>query len=325
MDHLPTVPGAPRGHHSFGFGGWGLAMTAMGLSSVLVSASEDGGNALDRRPFTWTPCPIKPVLPSGPPGSWDENTRERMWVIHQDGRYDAWYAGWKGPYDKTRPKLAQLGYATSKDGVHWSKHPGNPIFTDRWTEDMCVVKDGDTYYMYAEDESFDRTVIHLLVSKDKVHWTPLGNVLESEPANAWEKGWVGTPLVWKEGARWHMLYEGGPPGDIALATSKDGRHWTRNPRNPVLTEGTGWEDRAVAPDSLIKLNGQYYLFYHACGGRWQSGLATSQDLIHWNRHPGNPIVPEPSPVLVDAPDRYLLYVHDTKAEPLGVYLYVSPK
>ena len=29
-----------------------------------------------------------------------------------------------------------------------------------------------------------------------------------------------TPTIWKEGEWWLMLYEGGPPGDIALARSR---------------------------------------------------------------------------------------------------------
>ena len=45
----------------------------------------------------------------------------------------------------------------------------NPIFTQRWCEDMCVVRNGDTYYMYAEDESSPHTVIHLLTSNTKMY------------------------------------------------------------------------------------------------------------------------------------------------------------
>ncbi len=310
---------------------WCVTWLVLALNAlpVVFAGQPLAGNTAAEAPnkslVGWTPAAVKPVLPSGPPGSWDENTRERMWVIYEDGQFHGWYAGWSGPYKQDVPKLVKLGYATSDDGMHWKKYPGNPVFTARWAEDMSVVKDGDTYCMYAEDESLGRTVIHLLTSKDKIHWTPYGNVLEKEPNHSWEKDWVGTPLAWKEGPHWYMLYEGGPPGDIALATSSDGRHWTRSPQNPVMRKGKGWEDKVVAADSVIKVNGLYHMYYHACGNRWQSGLATSRDLIHWTRYQGNPIAPEPSPVIVDTPDRYLLYVHNNAAKFAATYLYVCPK
>ncbi|MBN1341858.1 MAG: glycosylase [Phycisphaerae bacterium] len=309
----------------------GVVMLTAAIGQILAEESagvvaggrerKAGGDPLR----SWTPCRENPVLTSGAAGSWDENIRERMWVLREGDTYHGWYAGWRGPYDKSRPKLAKLGHATSKDGLHWTKHPGNPIFADRWVEDICVVKDGDTYFMYAEDESENKTVLHLLTSKDRVRWTQRGNVLEKLDGSKWEGGWVGTPLVWKEGPKWFLLYEGGPPGDVALATSKDGVHWTRSERNPVLTEGKGWEDQVTAPDSIVKVGDVYHLFYHACGKRWQSGLATSRDLLTWTRYEGNPIAPHPSPVVVDAGDRYLLYTSSSTGTSGGIYVFVSPK
>lgn len=273
----------------------------------------------------WKACPDNPVLPPGKPGSWDENIRERMWVIFEDGVFHAWYAGWQGEYGKQRPNLSHLGYATSADGIHWRKYPGNPIFTERWTEDMSVVKDGGIYYMYAEDESQDKTVLHLLTSADKIHWSDQGDVFTKAEGSDWEGGWIGTPLAWKEGAQWYLLYEGGPPGDIGLATSSDGRTWKRDPRNPVLPQGEGWENEVTAPDSIVKIDGVYYLFYHACGERFQAGVAWSRDLAHWNRYEGNPIVPMVSPVIVETPNAWFLYFNNNQINPRDMRLYTSPK
>ncbi|GAH66959.1 unnamed protein product, partial [marine sediment metagenome] len=235
------------------------------------------------KPFAsreWIKCAVSPILPFGPKGSWDENIRERMWVIFEDGKFHAWYCGWKGKYDKTREKLPKLGYATSDDGVRWKKYEKNPIFTDRWVEDICVLKYGDTYYMYCEDESNDLTTIHLLTSKDKLNWTEHGDVL-TKGSEDWERGWVGTPLVWIEGKRWYMLYEGGPPGDLGLAFSNDGKKWKRcdDDKNPVIThekEGKGKEP-FVAPSSILKQGDTYTLIMHP------PTIATSKDLINWKR------------------------------------------
>jgi predicted GH43/DUF377 family glycosyl hydrolase len=47
---------------------------------------------------------------------------------------------------------------------------------------------------------------------------------------------------------------------------------------------------------LLEHEGTYYLFYNAknCSGHgWieQTGLATSTDLVHWQRYPKNPVLP----------------------------------
>jgi subtilisin family serine protease len=64
-----------------------------------------------------------------------------------DGLYRLWYSG----YNPDRSGNVFVGYATSRDGLHWSRYSEKPIY-DRccWTEDMQVVKHGDTYYMFAE-------------------------------------------------------------------------------------------------------------------------------------------------------------------------------
>jgi len=257
----------------------------------------------------WKLSRANPVLVTGAAGAWDEHIRERMWVLHEDGAYHAWYCGWQGAYTKNRPNLLHLGYATSPDGIRWTKYPGNPVFDKRWTEDICVVKEGDTYYMYAEDESDGKTSIHLLSSTDRVNWTPRGNVLEALPGSPWEDDWVGTPLAFKVGPRWHMLYEGGAPGYVGLAHSADGMHWTRDERNPVITtaDSKTWERRAVVPQSIVRRGSKWHLFYHASNATWQTGVASSEDLIHWKRYASNPVLKDKSAVILDLGDRYLLY------------------
>lgn len=299
----------------------GFAM--FGLAEACKTLAAESGKL---EQFNWKPCQNNPVLSHGAPGTWDENIRERMRVIYEDGKFHGWYGGWKGKYDKDQPNQVHMGYATSDDGIHWTKYSDAPVYSGRWTEDLSIVKSGDTYYMYAEDESLGRTVVHLITSTDKINWTEQGTVLERLEGSDWEGDWVGTPLVWKEHKLWYMLYEGGNPGDIGLATSTDGIHWKRSQKRPVLPEGRGWEDEATAPDSILKKNGIYYLFYHAQGKKWQTGLATSKDLVNWTRFSGNPILPNTSPVIVETPDRYFMYTTDDTDDPRGmIYAYTSMK
>jgi predicted GH43/DUF377 family glycosyl hydrolase len=106
-----------------------------------------------------------------------------------------------------------------------------------------------------------------------------------------------------------MLYTGfsskiksGRPGDRGgLATSKDMIHWTKYSGNPVFAPGVqgSWDDLHVRPKTFARLGKWYYMFYegaHYNSGGWpdwpdQVGMARSQDLIHWERYPYNPIVP----------------------------------
>lgn len=267
----------------------------------------------------FTPSSNNPILTPGPKGSWDENIRERGWVMYENGMYHMWYGGWQGQYIHSEARLVKLGYAYSTDGMNWTKYPGNPIYTGTWVEDMTVVKDGDTYYMYAEDEKSEDgngSTIDLYTSTDKINWSRQRTVLAPD-GSGWEQGDVGTPTVWKEGHTWFMLYEGlmdGVAGQVGLATSSDGRVWTRYPSNPVLTNPIH-PSLDIAIDSIVKINGVYHAYghYDTGGYRWVGGLFTSTNLTEWMIYSGNPIVGD-SPVIVDIGDnKYRLYGVTTNA------------
>lgn len=66
------------------------------------------------------------------------------------------------------------------------------------------------------------------------------------------------------------------------------------PHNPVF-KGTPstWDGQSVRQNGLFKKDDAYYLYYSgepAPGERWQIGLATSQDMLHWMKYAGNPII-----------------------------------
>lgn len=264
----------------------------------------------------------EPVLQPGPPGSWDERITERGWFMYEDGRYYAWYGGWKGDYDNANKNFVKLGYAYSNDGLNWTKYPGNPIYTENWTEDMTIVKNGDTYYMYAENEftgDGNGATIDLYTSTDKVNWTRYGVVLA--PSIGWEANDVETPTVWKEGNKWFMLYEGfgNGAGKVGLATSSDGKNWTRFAGNPVLSNFVN-PVLDIAIDSIIKQRNVYYAYGHYDTGVsiWAGGLFTSTDLINWSAYPGNPVL-DNAAVLVDNGVNYLMYGISSNPDALAPY------
>ena len=72
-----------------------------------------------------------------------------------------------------------IGYATSKDGINWTKHPDNPIFKPdpdtHWemykVSANYVWKHDDWYYMtYLGSDSDMRAANGMARSRDGIHW-----------------------------------------------------------------------------------------------------------------------------------------------------------
>lgn len=114
---------------------------------------------------------------------------------------------------------------------------------------------------------------------------------------AWDGKSTAAPIVWKENAQYHMLYQGwssgGGPREFGLATSKDGTNWLKYDGNPVMKPSKGtWDEAGFECGSLLRHNDEYWLYYTGIGadGRTRVGLATSGDLKSWDKHDGNPIL-----------------------------------
>ena len=135
--------------------------------------------------------------------------------------------------------------------------------------------------------------------RDGIKWTDDGAVINVGPAGAWDDRLASFPGIWKDGDTWYLVYEGAADdagtstGDIGLATSTDGKTFTKHPANPILRhEKTGWERANIGTPSLFKENGVWYLFYH--GYDWsvcQIGVASGKSLTDLTKSPANPIIP----------------------------------
>lgn len=252
------------------------------------------------------PYKSNPVFAATGTNTWDKEIRERGYIFKEDGMYHLWYTGYTNI-----DSLKWLGYATSPDGYHWTRYKDNPIYHIGWVEDMCVVKADGTYYMFAEGKG---DTAHMLTSTDRIHWTDRGNLdIRKVNGNGISKGSYGTPFVIKEKNLWYLFYERDDLG-IWLATSKDLKVWTNVQDEPVLKMGPEPYDLyAVAMNQVIKYRGRYYGYYHASAFKdwheWSTNVAVSDDLIHWKKYAGNPIVGnnKSSGILVNDGKRYRLY------------------
>jgi beta-1,2-mannobiose phosphorylase / 1,2-beta-oligomannan phosphorylase len=271
----------------------------------------------DRMPTEFTrfePLADQPVFTGAGDGHWDARIRERGWILRDGDRWRMWYTG----YDGTRTGLKMLGHATSPDGLHWSRDERNPLYREHWLEDVCVVKQDGTYYMVAEG-FLDRP--QLLTSSDGLSWTRRG-VLDvrrttGEPIS---RGAFGTPVLWVENGTWHLFYERSDKG-VWLAKSTDLKIWTNVQDDPVLAPGPDQYDRdQIAMNQILRHKGRYYAVFHGAANDqtpalWATGLAVSDDLVHWTKCPGNPLRPiaenKSSGQLIPHVDGFRLYtLHD---------------
>lgn len=284
--------------------GW-IPLTALVL--VLGTAAARGDDA-PWRLVNWKPIVNGPIFEGTGRDTWDRKIRERGFILRgDDGVYTLWYTG----FDFNKAETISLGRATSADGLHWTRDPANPIFDKTWTEDVCVVRHDGTFQMFAEGKN---DVAHRLSSPDGVHWTDHGSLdIRLKNGEPIPPGPYGTPTGWFEDGLWRLLYERRDAG-IWYATSQDMKVWTNVQDEPVFSPGPEPYDKTmIAVNQVVRRDGYYYAFYHALaepgGHDWDTCVARSKDLIHWEKYPGNPIIAgnRSSAVLVGTPEGDRLY------------------
>ena len=275
-----------------------------------ISALKLNKNEFPDEMVSFIPYKPNPVFRGTGQDTWDRTIRERGYILYENGIYKLWYTGYKEKDDD--PKA--LGYATSDDGINWKRYPGNPIFSEKWTEDMFVLKYENRYFMYAEGKN---DVAHLLTSDNGISWHEEGDLIIRKVNGDTIPGPYGTPNVLIENGQWYLFYERRDEG-IWLAKSDDHRSWINIKDEPVLQRGPEkYDSTMLAANQVVKYKGRYYMYYHALAKEeksdsaniWTSNVAVSDDLIHWIKYPGNPIVPgdHSSPILVFDGEKYRLY------------------
>jgi predicted GH43/DUF377 family glycosyl hydrolase len=253
-----------------------------------------------------------PVFAGTGTGTWDEKIRERGFILYEDSLYKMWYTG----YNPVISEQKFLGYATSEDGINWTRYSDKPVFSDKWTEDVFVTKHDGTYYLYAEG---DHDVAHMLSSSDGITWRENGDLTILTTTGDTIPGPYGTPTVWIGNGKWYLFYERNDRA-IWLATSEDRLTFINIQDEPVLSPGPDQYDiAAVAANQVVKYKDKYYIYYHATSRldwqhpaspvEWSSNVAMSDDLIHWVKYPYNPIVEgdHSSPILVFDGEKPCLY------------------
>jgi hypothetical protein len=306
-----------------------LTMLLMGLGAGCsrntgsVDESRADENQFPEEMTVFAPYESNPVFTGTGADTWDQSIRERGYILREDDGYHLWYTGFR---ENVENPTMYLGYATSPDGITWTRYKDNPIFTDSWVEDMMVVKSDSIYYMFAEGEN---DIAHMLTSTDKIHWEDHGSLnIRYTNGQPLTEGPYGTPTVFVQDSVWYLFYERNDEG-IWLASSKNLKEWLNIQDEPVIKKGPEEYDKfGVALNQVLSYQGNYYAFYHGTAfedwSRWSTNVAVSKNLIDWKKYPLNPIMEEnkSSGILVHDSVRFRLYtmhpeinLHFTAAKP----------
>jgi predicted GH43/DUF377 family glycosyl hydrolase len=109
----------------------------------------------------------------------------------------------------------------------------------------------------------------------------------SPAGDTWESAGTFNPAVVLHNGKFVMLYRAQDKAGtsrLGYAESTDGIHFTRRPQ-PVFSPETDYEkDGGVEDPRLVKFGDTYYLTYTGYNTKdAQLCLATSRDLVHWDR------------------------------------------
>jgi uncharacterized repeat protein (TIGR01451 family) len=261
---------------------WGPAVLKAGDSYTMWYTGDGGsgpariGRAVSTNGVAWMKEPEYPVV--WPTQAWESAHVMVGGVISDSGQYKMWYTG------VDSGAAYHIGYATSFDGIVWSKHDNNPVLTagpvGSWDDEdvwgPTVVKEGGTYHMWYTGYDGTAPRIGHATSNDGTYWIkdPANPVLGLGQPGAWDWLEVYSPSVTKVAERYVLWYSGltlPQAWQTGYAESPDGSHWTRG--EMVLPEGApGAFDDDSADHAYVLLDGTTF-------GIWYSGYDESRYTI----------------------------------------------
>jgi hypothetical protein len=206
------------------------------------------GHALSADGINWVKDTANPVIPFGERGQWDDKETWDPFVLYEDGIFKMWYGGTtmlEGRRD------FQIGYATSRDGTHFTKKGQISHYGRGNVGDMHVVHDerSGKYYMYYLDRNYKPSALLRAESLTEIAFD-FENAVRIELEG--EENGYRCPHVFMDSSVWYMYYGFKYKNRAGYATSADGLLW--HVQNTAVIEGHDPEILPMAEDL-------YLLFY----------------------------------------------------------------
>ena len=188
--------------------------------SLACADSYDNGK-------TWKKFEGNPIL-TATDQEWESGAVGFTSVEKDSTGWRMWYLG----TNTSGNAVKQIGYATSKDGLHWNRYADNPVIAvnpdTHWEKGAIAVarmiKDGKLYRTwYACYPQNNTYAIGCAESADGIHWfrSPSNPVLKGD-GEGWDGQMTAYPGTVRVGDRYLMWYSGNGYGGsgIGLATAK---------------------------------------------------------------------------------------------------------
>src|SRR5262249_19650087 len=173
-------------------------------------------------------------------------------VIKKDGQFVMLYRA------QHKQGTSRLGYATSTDGIHFTRRPEPALSPEAeyekngGGEDPRLVRIGGAYYLTYTGYNKKDGQLFLATSKELVRWERKGVIIPARQGR-WNVGWTksGAIVPDKINGKYWMYYMADArekPDQMGVAYSDDLLHWTEALDQPVLPRRVGaFDSRVVEP------------------------------------------------------------------------------
>ena len=260
----------------------------------------------------WAVYTNNPVLRPGATGAWDAGALGSMTVLKVGGVFHMYYEAWGAAQGSNRGldyRTLQIGHATSRDGVHWTKDPANPVLPkgtgkdwDRdGTWDPFVLYEDGVFKMWHGGGMDQHCDWGYAVSTDGVHFVKQGQISHH--------GDVEDDHVVHDQAtgRYFMYYcdRKIELGGLVCAQSPNETDFDFAHAEQIRIEGLKYPD-SYKFTHVFQDAGQWHMFF-AADVSWRTGYATSPDGLHWTARNPNLFLRQDGEVLKVADDLWLMY------------------
>lgn len=165
------------------------------------TGGEQIGYATSPDGSTWARYEGNPVLPTRESGAWDSGNTGPGGVYFDGENFHMWYAGNAfGAHG-----VFNVGYASSADGISWSRSDLNPVLESesstwekgRVSASSVLLDSQGKYHMWYDGGDFAKWRIGYATSTDGLSWTKAASmpVLDVGGAGSWDSEFVSFPTV----------------------------------------------------------------------------------------------------------------------------------
>ncbi|WP_313335904.1 family 43 glycosylhydrolase [Sphingobium yanoikuyae] len=198
-----------------------------------------------------------------------------------------------------------INHASSSDGVHFERDPGNPVFAPdpkkvKWSigraidAEAFVVGDRLMLYYATRDPTYKVQKIGVASASINSNFSKgdFKNINDEksilEPELSWERSCIEAPSIISRNGKLYMFYAGGynnDPQQIGVAVSDDGIKWKRTSTKPFLANGSkgSWNYSESGHPDIFQYGDRTFLFFQGNADHGKTWTVAATE-IGWNKN-----------------------------------------